>query len=172
MSPLAALGMALGFAISVSAQENPRAVQPERPTVATHAGTVAPGYFEIETGFERDQAGHAMELFNPNVLKFGLASHVQLSLAGALYRDAGASGTGDFEIGVKWRLLDNAPVLGGFAIFPAVKLPTGSIRYGSGTGTTDASLLLISSHSFATSPRISTRRICTAQRLVLWLRVT
>src|ERR1044072_6418978 len=33
---------------------NPRAVQPERPTVATHAGTVAPGYIELEEGVERD----------------------------------------------------------------------------------------------------------------------
>ena len=31
---------------------NPRAVQPERPTVATHAGTVAPGYMELEEGGE------------------------------------------------------------------------------------------------------------------------
>ena len=35
--------------------ENPRAVQPERPTVATHAGTVARGYAELESGVERDR---------------------------------------------------------------------------------------------------------------------
>ena len=34
--------------------DDPRAVQPERPSVATHAGTVAPGYVEIESGIERD----------------------------------------------------------------------------------------------------------------------
>lgn len=149
-SALAALGMTMGFAVLASAQDtvNPRAVQPERPTVATHAGTVAPGYFEIETGFERDQSGGTVQLFNPDVFKFGLASHAQLSLTSALYRDAGTSGAGDFEIGVKWRLIDDAPILGDFAIFPAVKLSTGSIRHGSGTGTTDASLLLISSHMF------------------------
>ena len=37
------------IAVRVPAQEarDPRAVQPERPTVATHAGTVAPGRLEI-----------------------------------------------------------------------------------------------------------------------------
>ena len=36
---------------------HPRAVQPERPSVATHAGTVAPGYAEFESGVERDAPG-------------------------------------------------------------------------------------------------------------------
>jgi hypothetical protein len=47
---------------------------------------------------------------------------------------------------VKWRLLDDAPILGDFAILPSIKAPTGSIARGTGTNTTDASFLLISSH--------------------------
>ena len=31
---------------------DPREVQPERPTVATHAGSVAPGFLEVEWGAE------------------------------------------------------------------------------------------------------------------------
>jgi hypothetical protein len=59
----------------------------------------------------------------------------------------GSVHAGDLTVGVKWRLADRAPVLGRFAIFPSVKFPTGSAVLGSGTGTTDAGLLLISSHT-------------------------
>jgi hypothetical protein len=51
---------------------------------------------------------------------------------------------GDVGVGIKWRLLDDAPVVGDFALLPAVKFPTASGDRG--TGTTDASVLLISSH--------------------------
>lgn len=129
---------------------DPRAVQPERPTVATHAGTVAPGFVEIEAGVERDRfAPAAIGVSTPIVLKFGVASHVQLSVFGTSVTPPGASlGVGDIGAGMKWRLLDDAPVLGDFAIFPAIKLPTGSAADGTGTGTTDGSILLISSHDF------------------------
>jgi hypothetical protein len=127
---------------------DPRAVQPERPTVATHAGTVAPGFLEIEAGVERDRFSPAtVGISTPIVLKFGLASHAQLSVFGTTVTPPGASlGVGDVGAGVKWRLLDDAPVVGDFAIFPAIKLPTGSPATGTGTGTTDGSILLISSH--------------------------
>jgi hypothetical protein len=124
-----------------------RVAQPERPTVATHAGTVAPGYFEIETGVERDRLNRLNSIATPTVLKFGLAPHVQLSVFGSVQSPAeSATGLGDAGLGVKWRLLDDAPVLGDFAVFPSVKFPTGSLRNGDGTGTTDVGLLVISSH--------------------------
>ena len=123
------------------------AVQPERPTVATHAGTVAPGWLEIETGAERDQIASAVSLMTPTVFKVGIASHVQLSVFASTSRPDGSSiGIGDAGVGIKWRLLDDAPVLGDFAILPSIKFPTGDQASGRGTGTTDASLLLISSH--------------------------
>ncbi|HVX41987.1 MAG TPA: amidohydrolase family protein [Gemmatimonadaceae bacterium] len=123
---------------------DPRAVQPERPTVATHAYTVAPGYLEIETGIERDQ-GPSTSF--PTEFKIGLASHAQLSVfAPAVARSGTRIGVGDVAAGVKWRLFDQAPVLGRFAVLPSIKLPSGSSIAGRGTGTTDASLLLISSH--------------------------
>jgi hypothetical protein len=127
---------------------DPRAVQPERPTVATHAGTVAPGFLEIEAGVERDHFAPSVDGFvTPTVFKVGVASHAQLSVFGSSAHPSGGDlGLGDVGAGVKWRLLDDAPVLGDFAIFPAVKFPTGSFDKGTGTGTTDVSLLLISSH--------------------------
>ena len=155
---VAAAGMAIvaGRAASLSAQQpdtasDPRAVQPERPTVATHAGTVAPGFLEIEAGVERDRfAPSTVGVSTPVVVKFGVARHAQLSVFGTSVTPPDASlGLGDMGAGVKWRLLDDAPVLGDFAIFPAIKLPTGSAAAGIGTGTTDGSLLLISSHDLA-----------------------
>jgi hypothetical protein len=60
--------------------------------------------------------------------------------------DSSGFGPGDLFVGVKWRLLDDAKILGDFAILPSIKFPTGSVSAGRGTGTTDGSLLLISSH--------------------------
>lgn len=144
------------LATSLAAQEpaqNPRAVQPERPTVATHAHTVAPGYLEIEAGVEGDRydAG-ARSWLAPVVAKLGLASHVQLNIATTAFSRAPAigqeRGLGDLGVGVKWRLLDQHPLLGDFAILPSLKLPTGSTDRGTGTGTTDLGLTLISSYDF------------------------
>ena len=80
-------------------------------------------------------------------MRLGLTRHTQLSVFAPTTRPAaGTFGVGDVGAGVKWRLLDDAPVLGRFAILPAVKTASGSARAGRGTGTTDASLLVISSH--------------------------
>jgi hypothetical protein len=137
-------------AATLSAQEkDPREVQPERPTVATHAGTVAPGYLEIEAGGEHDRFSPAVNSeLAPIVLKFGVAKNAQLSVFGSEMHAGGQTGLGDLAVGVKWRLLDDAPIVGDFAILPAIKFPTGASDRGFGTGTTDASLLLISSHTF------------------------
>lgn len=134
---------------AVRAQEakDPHAVQPERPTVATHAGTVAPGWLEIEAGVERDRFGPDLTASStPTVFKLGLASSVQLGVFGSIQHNPTTTALGDVGLDVKWRLVDDAPILGDFAILPAVKFPTGSADEGTGTGTTDASLLLISSH--------------------------
>jgi hypothetical protein len=152
MMPRAIAAFVLVFAAPLLAQErrDPHAVQPERPTVATHAGTVAPRWAELETGVELDRiSDNANDFMAPSVLKLGLASNAQLSLFLPLSRSpAGSLGAGDWGVGIKWRLLDDAPMLGDFAILPSLKFPTGSTAAGRGTGTTDASIVLISSHSF------------------------
>ncbi len=135
---------------SKEAPRDPHAVQPERPTVATHAGTVAPGWLEIEAGAERDQfAPDSVGVSTPVVIKLGVGSHAQLSIFGSTAAAAGAMfGIGDIGVGVKWRLLDDAPIVGDFAVLPEVTFPTGSVRRETGLGTTDGSILLISSHDF------------------------
>jgi hypothetical protein len=131
---------------------DPHAAQPERPTVATHAGTVAPGWVELEAGVERDQLDGAHAVLTPTVLKFGIVPRVQLELLESFVHLSGSnpsySGIGDLGAALKWRVLEHAPVLGDFALQPSLKLPVGSASHGTGTGTTDVGLLLISSHDF------------------------
>jgi hypothetical protein len=154
-SILSALCLLLASSLAAQEGAHPRAVQPERPTVATHAGTVAPAYVEIETGVEADRfGGGARQLGTPTVLKIGIAPRVQLNLGSSWLRLSGGgaaarSGIGDLTVGLKWRLADGAPVLGDFAVLPSVKLATGSPSRGTGTGTTDVGFMLISSHEFA-----------------------
>jgi hypothetical protein len=142
----ASTGCAPVLSSSNGAAPDPRAVQPERPSVATHAGTVAAGYWEIETGGESDRnvdGTHAFVI--PTVLKLGIAPNAQLSLFVPALRETGVPlGMGDFGAGIKWRLVDGDGPLQRFAILPAVKWPTGGDR---GTRTTDVGLLLIDSRS-------------------------
>lgn len=125
---------------------DPRAVQPERPSVATHAGTVAPGFLELEAGFERDRATdrtHASLV--PVLFKFGLGNRTQLSLSTPATGSTGVPfGVGDVSLGLKWRIAEDRPIVRDFAVLPQVKFSTGGAR---GTRTTDVSLLLISSRA-------------------------
>lgn len=137
---------------SAATPTDSHAAQPERPTVATHAGTVAPGWVELEAGVERDQLDGAHALLTATVLKLGIVPRVQLELLGSFQHLSGSlpaySGFGDVGAALKWRVLENAPVLGDFALQPSLKLPAGSAQHGTGTGTTDVALLLISSHDW------------------------
>jgi hypothetical protein len=133
-----------------STARDPHAVQPERPTVATHAGTVTRGFVELEEGGEWDKAPDGTRTFlAPTNLKIGLGSRTQLNLLLNIISDralgSGSLAAGDLTVGVKFRIVDDARILGDFAILPAIKLATAS-QSGAGTGTTDFSLLLISSH--------------------------
>lgn len=135
----------------IQAQEetDPRLVQPERPTVATHAHTVAPGFFELESGIEGDRIDKGTRTwFAPTVLKVGITSHTQLNISTAeFFRGSGqSSGVGDVSVGLKWRLLDDNPVLGDFALLPAIKFANGSPSDGTGSGTRDLGMTVIASY--------------------------
>jgi hypothetical protein len=132
---------------------DPHAVQPERPTLATHAHTVAPGWVEIETGVEHDRLSDGERSESAiTTTKVGLTARTQLAVTASALRvpsDASpTTGLGDLSIALKWRVLDQAPALGDFAVLSALKLPSGSFERGTGTGTTDASLTVISSYAF------------------------
>ena len=158
---------------------DPRLVQPERPTVATHAHTVAPGYFELESGVEGDRVSRGMRtLFAPNVLKIGLTTHTQLNVSTAVFANGAgqSSGVGDVTLGLKWRLLDDSPLLGDFALLPAVKFANGSASGGTGSGTRDLGLTAIASYDVhgvaadlnATYTRVGATTLAPASRSALW----
>jgi hypothetical protein len=146
-------GVRLAMGAEPAQALDPHAVQPERPTLATHAHTVAPGWVEIEAGLERDRTPEGGRIESAvSTTKFGLTTRTQLGIAASALRDPAeasrTAGFGDLGLTLKWRPLDHAPWIGDFALLPGLKLPTGSRTRGTGTGTTDASLVLISSHSF------------------------
>jgi len=153
LTTLPCTGVAVAAAEEVAKPPDPHAVQPERPTLATHAHTVAPGWFEIEAGIERDRFPDGSRIESAvSTTKIGLTTRTQLGITASALRDRSdasrAPGFGDLGLALKWRPLDHAPWIGDFALLPALKLPTGSRSRGTGTGTTDASLVLISSHAF------------------------
>jgi hypothetical protein len=108
---------------------------------------VAPGYLETEIGVEFDREPDGASAFlAPVVAKIGLAPRVQLTLSAPVVRAPGQSaGLGDAVVGIKWRIGPTTPLLGDFALLPSLKLPTGSAGRGTGTDSTDVSLLAISS---------------------------
>ena len=133
-----------------TAESDPHDAQPERPSVATHAWTVAPGWIEIEVGTEFDRYDdHAHGETAPLVAKIGLTRRTQLELQTPLVHSHGLhAAAGDLLVGVKWRAVEHAPVVATLAVFPSIKFPTGSTASGAGTGTTDVGIVLISSREF------------------------
>ena len=136
--------------IAQTTESNPHDAQPERPSVATHAWTVAPGWIEIEAGTEFDRFNdHAHGETVPLVAKIGLTRRTQLELLTPLVHSRGPHvAAGDLLVGVKWRAVQRAPLVAALAVFPIIKFPTGSTASGAGTGTTDVGVVLISSREF------------------------
>jgi hypothetical protein len=131
---------------------DPREAKPERPTVATHAYAVAAGIVELEAGIQWQRPTSSTGLLSgPVLFKIGLGRRVQFDVAPgwlSAQRDGESlGGIGDIAVAVKWQIAEHLPVLADFAIQPTVKFATGSIQRGTGTGTTDVSILLISSRS-------------------------
>jgi hypothetical protein len=148
--------MELALASQAGAQSpappNPHQAQPERPSVATHAFTVATGWVELETGAQRQRIDPLSTVVSvPVLFKIGLGEKVQLDVAPGWQRtsskDVALSGMTDLGFGVKWRVVDRAPVLGAFAVQALLVWPTGSVERGTGTGEAALNLLAISSHT-------------------------
>ena len=119
-------GRPAGLAAQTPAVD-PHAVQPERPTVSTHAGTVAAGWLEIEAGTEGDRyADGTRGAVAPVLFKLGLAPRLQLSVQVPIVQPPRESAidVGELSIGVKWRLVEAAPIVGDFAMLPSIKVPS------------------------------------------------
>ena len=129
----AVAALARGSASPAVAQ-SPREANPERPTFATHAYAVAPGYAEFEQGLAARGTGSLREETSWDVnLKVGVSRHLQIGLFGPAYtRTPAGSGVGDLGMAVKLRsdLSPRAAV----ALVPSVTVPTGSAARGLGAG--------------------------------------
>lgn len=125
------------------AQASPRAANPERPTVATHAYTVAPGYAELEQGvrafgFGLTGLGEATAWdFN---LKIGVRPGLQVGFFGAGYVRTGA-GAGVGDVGVSLKVSHAVSPNAAIAVVPAMTVPTGDTGRGLGAGRTLGSLV-------------------------------
>src|SRR3989441_9865025 len=128
--------------IRLSAQ-SPHAANPERPSVATHAYTVAPGYMELEQGVRAQGFGNVRDQtsweFN---LKIGVARPVQLGLFGTGYNRTG-EGNGVGDVGVALKLRRDLSSTHTVALVPAVTLPSGDQSLGLGAGRVLGSLLAV-----------------------------
>jgi hypothetical protein len=148
---LLAIGLPTPARAQAPANRDPHAAQPERPTVATHAYAVAPGWIEVEAGSQRQAEGALSNILTvPVLVKIGLGERVQLDIAPNWERDVkggnGEAGFTDVLVGIKWRVADHAPVLNAFAVQSTLWIPASSSASGLGSGAAGLSVLLISSH--------------------------
>jgi len=148
------MGMVLlsaGPTVRQSDCQSPRAANPERPTVATHAYVVAPGYAELEQGvraFGVTDLGEGTGWdFN---LKIGINRSLQVGFFGTAYvRNGLGSGVGDIGWAVKWRRAVGPKQGGAVALVPAVTVPTGDAALGRGAGRALGSLVAVYSADLA-----------------------
>lgn len=142
--------MALGLVGSAAAQDS-TAVKPERPTVATHAYVITPGFVELEAGAVYRRPDRAT-VDVPVYVKFGVTPWLQLGVGPSFGFNHGGTGgdlqggPADLAVAAKVVVGTHLPIVNDFAIQPSVKFATGSTGKGLGTGTTDAGILLVSSH--------------------------
>ena len=126
----AVAALALTSARAAAQTADSRVVQPERPSVATHAYTVAPGVVEVETGFQRMRKDGRFRISAGALsVKLGLAHRLQFTTGiASTWPAIGGDGIDDVSAGIKWRVADRAPGAGAVAILPAVRFSAGSER--------------------------------------------
>ena len=126
---------------SLCASENLRELEADRPDATESPRTVDVGYFQIESsllGYGRDRSGgmrFESWTWGETNLKYGLNDSMDLQLLIAPYvrevtRGGGmrevAEGFGDVTLRLKWNLWGNDEGDTALAIFPYVKIPSGS----------------------------------------------
>lgn len=112
-----------------------------RPLETDDAGTVDPGFVEVELGaaFESDPSAEAWE--TAIGIKTGVIPglDVGLGFGWQRLREGGVTETGvtDLELGAKWNFLSETNGFPAMSITAAVKLPTADENKGLGSGETD-----------------------------------
>jgi hypothetical protein len=105
------------------------AARPERPTVATHAFSVARGYLEIESGVARVQQDGERDLSMIVTSKLGIAKHLQLTVTTSITNGSpGVTALDPVFAGVKWQLTPEREGRPTFALMPGVTFANGPRR--------------------------------------------
>jgi hypothetical protein len=132
---------ALLFSMGAAAAQSPREANPERPTFATHAYAVAPGYAELEQGVSARGIHSLRDATSWDVnLKFGLSGWGQLALFGPIYlRGSGGGGVGDLGAALKVR--GDVSRHTALALVSSITAPTGDVVRGLGAGRSLGSLI-------------------------------
>ena len=134
LGPTAVLTTFAAFVTPWAVAQSPRAANPERPTFATHAYSVAPGYAEVEQGLSARGVRSLREQTSWDVnLKLGVSRHAQVALFGPLYtRQTAGGGMGDLGLALKLRT--DVSSQAAVALVSTVTAPTGSESRGLGAG--------------------------------------
>ncbi|MBS1818453.1 MAG: hypothetical protein JSU08_11015 [Acidobacteria bacterium] len=148
--PLAIVVAALGNANAAFARPH-LGMRRVRRHISRHATKTVQGAVEVEGDIERDafpDGSRGTQLTTTG--RFRLADGIQLNLqVPALSTDgAGSLRLGDVSAGVNVQVFDDVPMFGDVFVLPMLKAPTGSLEQATGTGTTDGTVLLVSSNQF------------------------
>jgi len=123
--------------------QSARAANPERPTVATHAYAVAPGYVELEQGLRVEGGAGDATAWDYN-LKIGVARQVQFAFFGTGFIHTSAGG-GVGDVGVALKLSTSLSPQATLALASSVSFPTGDAAAGRGAGRTQGGVLAVAS---------------------------
>ena len=155
---LAALALAATAPACVAADDDANAepsTTPYRPSVSTPSALSAPGWLEIEAGFEHDHAGAGMRRDSvPATIKLAFTPDWGIRIGGETWvrqRDDAtrASGFGDTSIILKRRFaIDEQQA---FGLEGGVTVPTAKQGLGTGSGKPDYTVNAIYSADFAGS---------------------
>ena len=132
-----------GTPVLTSAAQSPRMANPERPTYATHAYAVAPGYVELEQGVSATGTSSLAEgTVWSMALKVGITPSLQAEIFGPVYaRTPSGGGVGDLGLSLKFR--KDLSEKSALALIPAATAPTGSVAKGLGAGRALGSLIAV-----------------------------
>ena len=128
---------------------DPHAVQPERPTVRRTPAPSRPAGSRSKPASSATAsiAGHVVRSRSDGAEVRRRIARAAQHLRVGRAADWVARRLGDIGVGVKWRLVDDAPVLGDFAVLPSSSFRLAR-RRGDGHRHDRRLLLLISSHEF------------------------
>jgi hypothetical protein len=154
LAALVAAGALPAHAADGATDDSP-STTPYRPSVSTPAALSAPGWIEVEAGFEHDHAGAGARRDSlPATIKLAFTPDWGLRIGGEPWvsqRDAAGrtSGLGDTGVVLKRRFaIDDRQA---FGLEGGVAVPTARQDIGSGSGKADYSINAIYSADFAES---------------------